>query len=117
MQLAGKNIVVESSGRSVDSEKIEHIKLVVDDKPGMIFHLSLKQARSLAMSLVEQVHRLEVANSMHQAKQQQSCSVQFSVKTQSPRAPKRLARNLPALDNTKLDLSDFPVHAGLSVLR
>lgn len=63
MQLAEQILIVESSVTS-GHEATEHIKLIVGDTPEVIFNLSLKQARSLAMSLVEQVHRLEVANSM-----------------------------------------------------
>lgn len=69
MQLAEQTIVVESSFAG-GSETAEYIKLIVGDKPDVIFHLSLRQARSLAMSLVEQVHRLEVANSMRKTKPQ-----------------------------------------------
>lgn len=69
MQLAEQTIVVESCVAG-GSETAEHIKLFVGDKPDVIFHLSLRQARSLAISLVEQVHRLEVANSMRNTKPQ-----------------------------------------------
>lgn len=69
MQLAEQIIVVESSVTN-GCEATEHIKLVVGNTSDLIFHLSLTQARSLAMSLVEQVHRLEVANSMRKAKPQ-----------------------------------------------
>lgn len=69
MQLTEQIIVVESSVAS-GGETSEHIKLIVVDAPDVIFHLSLRQARSLAMSLVEQVHRLEVANSMRKTKPQ-----------------------------------------------
>lgn len=69
MQLAEQIIVVESSVVSA-GEEVKHIKLTVGDTPGAIFYLSLEQARSLAKSLVEQVHRLEVANSMHKTKPQ-----------------------------------------------
>ena len=69
MQLAEQIIVVESSVTS-ESETAAHIKLIVGDTPDGIFQLSLTQARSLAMSLVEQVHRLEVANSMRETKLQ-----------------------------------------------
>lgn len=69
MQLTEQIIVVESSVAS-GGETAEHIKLIVVDAPDVIFHLSLRQARSLAMSLVEQVHRLEVANSMRHTKPQ-----------------------------------------------
>lgn len=79
MQLAEQIIVVESSVTSA-GEEAEHIKLIVGDTPGVIFHLSLRQARSLAMSLVEQVHRLEVANSMRNTKLQQTRSAQIGAK-------------------------------------
>ena len=69
MQLAEQTIVVESCVAG-GSATAEHIKLFVGDKPDVIFHLSLRQARSLAISLVEQVHRLEVANSMRNTKPQ-----------------------------------------------
>ena len=69
MQFVEQTIVVESNVTN-GNETAEHIKLIVGDTPDVIFHLSLRQARSLAMSLVEQVHRLEVANSMRKAKSQ-----------------------------------------------
>lgn len=78
MQLAEQIIVVESSVVSA-GEEVKHIKLTVGDTPGAIFYLSLEQARSLAKSLVEQVHRLEVANSMHKTKLQPVYSVQYEV--------------------------------------
>lgn len=79
MQLAEASIVVEGSVISAGKE-VDHIKLIAGDTSGVIFHLSLEQARSLAKSLVLHVHRLEVANSMRKTKLQQTCSVQCGVK-------------------------------------
>ena len=78
MQLAEKNVVVESS--IICAGEVEHIKLIVDDTSGVIFYLSLEQARSLAKSLVQQVHRLEVTNSMRKTKLQQTPTVQRAIK-------------------------------------
>jgi len=80
MQFTKQIIVVESSAFNA-GEEVEHIKLIVGDTSGVIFHLSLGQARSLAKSLVEQVHRLEVANSMRKAKLEQSYSLSNGVKS------------------------------------
>lgn len=71
MKLAESVIVVQSSAAG-ESESTQHIKLIACEIPELVFHLSLGQARSLAMSLVEQVHRLEVANSMRHAKPHQT---------------------------------------------
>lgn len=78
MQLAKQIIVVESSVTS--GEIAEHIKLIVSDTPDVIIHLSLGQARSLAISLVEQVHRLEVANNMRNTKLKQTRAAQIAGK-------------------------------------
>lgn len=78
MQLAKQIIVVESSVTS--GEIAEHIKLIVSDTPDVIIHLSLGQARSLAISLVEQVHRLEVANNMRNTKLKQTRAAQIGAK-------------------------------------
>jgi len=67
MSLSENTIVVESIAITSANEA-EQIKLTVGDIPGATFHLSLAQARSLAMSLVEQAHRLEVALNMRKAK-------------------------------------------------
>lgn len=79
MQFAKQVIVVESSAFSA-GEEVEHIKLIVGDTSGVIFNLSLGQARSLAKSLVQQVHRLEVANSMRKTKLQPTRTVQSAMK-------------------------------------
>lgn len=79
MQLAEESIVVESSVICAE-EEVKHIKLIVGDTSGVIFHLSLEQARTLAKSLVQQVHQLEVANSMRKTKLQQTRSVHSAVK-------------------------------------
>lgn len=76
MPLAEQIIAVESSVAS-GGETAEHIKLIVSDTPDVIIHLSLGQARSLAISLVEQVHRLEVANNMRNTKLKQTRATQI----------------------------------------
>lgn len=79
MQLAEKIIVVESSAIAAGEES-SHIELIAGEPPAVIFHLGLEQARSLAISLVEKVHRLEVANSMRKAKQKPARSAQDEMK-------------------------------------
>ena len=63
MQLAEKGIYIDTAF-SGGGEEGEHIKLIVGDKPNAIFHLSLAQARALATTLIQQVHRAEVTSSM-----------------------------------------------------
>ena len=62
MQLAEKSIYLDTTCSS-GGEEGEHIKLIVGDKQNAIFHLSLAQARSLATTLIQQVHRAEVKTS------------------------------------------------------
>lgn len=69
MQRIEQNIIVESCVVSA-GDSAQHIKLIVGDSPEVSCQLSLSQARWLAMSLVEQVHRLEVANSMRETNPQ-----------------------------------------------
>ena len=73
MQLAEKSIYIDTTFSS-GGEEGEHIKLIVGDKPNAIFHLSLAQARSLATTLIQQVHRAEVKSSMRKTKQVQNSS-------------------------------------------
>lgn len=47
----------------------EHIKLVVGGMQDAILHLSLPQARSLATTLIQHVHRAEVISSMKNPRQ------------------------------------------------
>ena len=80
MRLAQKHVIVEGSVIN-DMEEGNHVKLIVGDAPSVIFNLSLEQARSLAISLVEQVHRLEVANSMRRTELSYTRLAQSNVKT------------------------------------
>lgn len=73
MQLAEKSIYIDTTC-SNGGEEGEHIKLIVGDKQNAIFHLSLAQARSLATTLIQQVHRAEVISSMRKTKQDQNSS-------------------------------------------
>lgn len=73
MQLAEKSIHIDTTCSSAGEEG-EHIKLIVGDKQYAIFHLSLAQARSLATTLIQQVHRAEVQSSMRKTKQEQNLS-------------------------------------------
>lgn len=79
MEFAEQIIVVESSAIHAGAE-VEHIKLIVGGSSGVMFNLSLSQARSLAKSLVQQVHRLEVAGSMRRTKLQQTGAIQSNLK-------------------------------------
>ena len=73
MQLVEKSIYIDTAFSS-GGEEGEHIKLIVGDKQNAIFHLSLAQARSLATTLIQQVHRAEVKSSMRKTKQEQNSS-------------------------------------------
>ena len=73
MQLAEKSIYIDTAFSGAGEEG-EHIKLIVGDKQNAIFHLSLAQARSLATTLIQQVHRAEVTSSMRKTKQEQNLS-------------------------------------------
>lgn len=50
-------------------ENGEHIRLTVGDQPNTTVHLSLKEARTLAIALVQSVHRAEVNINLKKAKQ------------------------------------------------
>lgn len=50
-------------------EEGEHIKLIVGDTKHESLHLSLRQARALAVALIQQVHRAEVSNNLRKSKQ------------------------------------------------
>ena len=118
MKIEAESIVIDSS-TGIPGDK--HIKLVMGENANEVLRLSPEQARSLAKSLIQQVHRLEVASSMRQTQSEQTRAVHFGVKTgKAPQAPKLLGRFLPTLhprDEETLDLSDFPVHNGSLVLR
>lgn len=98
MQHTDQNILVESIVIGA-GETAKHIKLIVSDTHEVIFHLSLRQARSLAMSLVEQVHRLEVVNSMRNTKQQQTHTANIV-------GQRTTVRNAPVLRSLT---SEYPV--------
>lgn len=88
MQHAEPSIVIESSAANA-GEAAQHIKVIVGDAPGVIFYLSLRQARSLAISLVEQAHRLEVTNSMRTTKLQPTRTTQIGgQRTMVPSSPR-----------------------------
>lgn len=73
MQLVGKTISIDTIFSSAGEEG-EHIKLIVGDKQNAVFHLGLQQARSLATTLIQQVHRAEVKSRMKKTKQAQGLS-------------------------------------------
>ena len=73
MRIADKTISVDRTFSSTREEG-EHITLIVGDKQNVFFHLSLQQARSLATTLIQQVHRAEVRTSMRNSKQEQTPS-------------------------------------------
>ncbi len=73
MQLAEKYVLVRTTFGSTGEEG-EHIKLSVGGDPSAVFSLSLAQARSLATTLIQQVHRAEVISSMRKTKQEQNLS-------------------------------------------
>ena len=73
MQLVGKTINIDTTFSSTGEEG-EHIKLIVGDQQNAVFHLSLQQARSLATTLIQQVHRAEVTSSMKKTKLEQNPS-------------------------------------------
>lgn len=50
-------------------ENEEYIKLAVNETPDAFVHLSLKQARLLAIALIQQVHRAEVSSKLKHARQ------------------------------------------------
>ncbi len=45
----------------------DYIKLAVNEAPGACVHLSLKQARLLAIALIQHVHRAEVGSKLKRA--------------------------------------------------
>ena len=73
MQLLDTSINIDTTFSS-NGEEGEHIKLVVGDQQNAVFHLSLQQARSLATTLIQHVHRAEVKSSMKKIKQEQDPS-------------------------------------------
>lgn len=72
MQLGEKCIYIDTAFGSAGADG-EHIKLIVGDQPNAVFHLSLAQARSLATTLIQQVHRAEVVSSMRKTKPDHIC--------------------------------------------
>ena len=73
MQLLDTTINIDTAFGSAGEEG-EHIKLIVGDQQNAVFHLSLQQARSLATTLIQQVHRAEVKSSMKKNRQEQNPS-------------------------------------------
>ena len=70
MQLIDKTIRVANNA----GEEGEHIRLIVGDQQNAVFRLSLQQARSLATTLIQQVHRAEVRSSMRKPHREQNVS-------------------------------------------
>ena len=73
MQLVDTTINIDTTFSSAGEEG-EHIKLIVGDQQNAVFHLSLQQARSLATTLIQYVHRAEVKSSMKKTRQEQGPS-------------------------------------------
>ena len=73
MQLVDTTINIDTTFSSAGEEG-EHIKLIVGDQQNAVFHLSLQQARSLATTLIQYVHRAEVKSSMKKTRQGQGPS-------------------------------------------
>lgn len=70
-----------SLGSQGECEGDDYIKLAVTEQPHAAVNLSLKQARDLAIALIQQVHRAEVRSKLKGARQKQLQAARESIVT------------------------------------